>query len=128
MIETDRAICTWSGYYWIAENRKIAVLDLEEFVDAVIRDLDAEGDGEQGEDTTTTRDATAEAQAVAGDVPDNEPDPDASPKTVLSEHAWMGTYLALGPEAARGDDDRSTADWALIKEMIRPFQMNPLWG
>lgn len=92
----------------------------------MIRDLDAEGDGGQGEDTTTIRDATAEAQAVAGDVPDYEPDPDASPKTVLSEHAWMGTYLALGPEAARGDDDQSTADWALIKEMIRAFQMNPL--
>lgn len=89
------------------------MLELDEFVEAILRDLDADAE------------ADADVAAVAGspdadadEIPPYEPDPDAEPEDVLSRKSWMGTYLALGHEAA-GLDDRSTSDWRICKDMIK---------
>lgn len=102
------------GYYRIAEDREIAVLELDEFVEAILRDLDADADA----DTADADSPDAEADADPDEIPPYEPDPNAEPEDVLSQKSWIGTYLALGHEAA-GLDDRSTSDWRICKDMIQ---------
>ena len=115
------------GYYRIATDREIAVLDLEEFVEAVVRDLDADTEN-NGASEATTRGVVAEAQTVAGgagaddagggndsgDVPPYEPNPDISAEDVLRQNPEIALYIS-GVEK----DDRSSWDWRACKEFAK---------
>lgn len=112
------------GYYRIADNREIAVLELEEFVEAIATDVDTRDRAIPSPDGGVMTMTGESAGDDDTETPEYTPDPDVSPTDVIETNPWLGIYLAAGATAAGytandGSDDRSQADFAACKDFIR---------
>lgn len=98
------------GYYRIADDREIATLSLETFIDAVAADYEAPGGGS----STGTPQGSGGATTASTDLGDYTPDPDAEATGVIRANTWIAEYLS----GLLDNPDRSEKDFAVCRKFI----------